>query len=154
MILVYCDTGAYRPELGEYERRGLIRLHQFKYENRNRRIAATAPPTNPTWKQMNYTWAELKADSLLNRLSWDDLAELSPRFREIIAVIGTNNLTDAQHIDSAFRAGCKIFLTSDKGDIHSRSKDILSITGMRVLHPIEDWDAFGLAVSAHQAPQT
>ena len=140
MLHVYCDTGAYPRRLKKYEVEGLVTVVQFKYENRNRRISNSAPPSNPTWSQMNYRWEEVKSDPILGKLSWDDIGQTSDRFTDIVEAIGKENMTDAQHIDSAFRAACDVFLTSDKDDIYSQRDALWRITNLKILHPIDDWD--------------
>jgi hypothetical protein len=37
----------------------------------------------------------------------------SDRLYEILTIIGHNNRRDALHVDSAFKSGCKIFVTTD-----------------------------------------
>jgi hypothetical protein len=39
-----------------------------------------------------------------------------------------------QHLDSAIKAGCDVFLTSDKTDIWSKRDAIQVLAGIRVLH--------------------
>jgi hypothetical protein len=151
MLRIYCDTGAYRRELQEYEANGLVAIVQFKYENRNRRISESAPPSNPTWGQMNYTWGEVKADPVLSKLTWGDVGKTSDRFLSIVAAIGKDNFTDAQHVDSAFRSCCQVFLTSDKADIYSKRDELSKITNLTILHPIEDWDTLRLMIE-HSSP--
>jgi hypothetical protein len=41
---------------------------------------------------------------------------------------------DAQHLDSAAKAGCSVFLTSDKTDIWSKRDAIQALANIRVLH--------------------
>ena len=150
MLRIYCDTGAYRPELAAFEREGVISIQQFKYENRNRRIKRTALPSNPTWKEVNYTWAEMKSDPNISKITWDSVGQTSDRYREILQVVGDQNVVDAKHLDSAFRAGCDVFLTNDKDDIWSRRKPLSSLTGMKVLHVIDDWRSLIALIDVHR----
>ncbi len=139
MLRIYCDTGGYRAELTEFEREGKVQLHQFKYENRNKRIRHGAVPSQPTWNQLNYTWDELRQIDEFKTLTWDQLGELSPKFEPLLALLGRDNLTDVKHLDSAYASGCAIFLTSDKDDIWSKRTEIEGITGLKVMHVQEDW---------------
>ena len=56
MKIVYCDNGAYRKELKELDKNGIIKLIQFKYENKNKNIKNIAHPANPTWEQDKASW--------------------------------------------------------------------------------------------------
>jgi hypothetical protein len=141
MLRIYCDTGRYRAELAEFEREGRVQLHQFKYENRNKRIRHGAVPSQPTWKQLNYTWNELRRIDEFRTLTWDQLGESSPKFEPLLALLGRENITDAKHLDSACATGCSVFLTSDKDDIWSKRAEIERITGLKVMHVQADWSA-------------
>jgi hypothetical protein len=136
MLKVYCDTGAYRPELSTLEAQGKLIVCQFKYENKNRRIKHKAPPSEPSWEELNYTWQEL------DDLSWLDMGRTSQKWQSIKVLLGPNNLRDAKHLDSAFMEGCSVFFTSDKGDIVSRRDEIWTLLGLEVLHFRDDWDEF------------
>lgn len=136
MLKVYCDTGAYRSELSELERNGAIRVYQFKYENKNRKIRHHALPSRPTWSETKYAWNELKD------LTWNDMGKQSEHWRAIESLIGKGNAVDAKHLDSAYREGCQVFLTSDKGDISSHRRALEQLLGIKVLHYREDWNEF------------
>jgi hypothetical protein len=140
---VYCDTGAYVKGLGELERTGVISVHQFKYENRSRRISKGAVPSDLRYDDfINYTYDELKTTEVLSTLTYDQLGGINSRFAEIQEVVGSQNRTDAQHFDSAYMTGCKIFLTSDRGDIWSKQEALHALTGIRVFHIPSEWAAF------------
>lgn len=134
MRKIYCDTGGYRRELRELEDRGLIELCTYVYENKNKKVAGRAPPSNPTWGEGDSTWDESDG-------AWDDYNG-SDHWPKILKLIGPHNEVDAKHIDSAYLAGCHAFVTSDKGDISSRASEIHALTGMRVFHVNHDWNAF------------
>lgn len=127
MIKIYCDTGGYRPELKRMQKNGLISIVQFHYENRNRNIRESAPPSDPSWDEVNYSWDEL------DDLTWDDIGKKSDKYGQIVQLIGRNNAKDIKHLDSAYRAGCEAFITSDKGDISSKKEKIYSLLGIHVL---------------------
>ncbi len=146
MLRVYCDTGGFRPELLELAREGKISIFQFKYENRNRHIEQAAVPSAPSWKQMNYTWDEMRRTPGFESLTYDNVGSQSPKFPELLGIVGPGNRTDAQHLDSAYASQCSVFLTSDKDDIWSKRNEIRSATGLMVLHVRHDWAEF-LALS-------
>lgn len=140
---VYCDTGAYVSGLGELERAGTISLHQFKYENRSRRIGKGAVPSDLRYDDLkNYTYDELGTTEVLSTLTYDELGGINSKFSEIQKVLGPQHRTDAQHFDSAQMTGCKAFLTSDKGDIWSKREALHVLTGIRVFHIPTEWEAF------------
>ena len=126
MIKVHCDTGGYRPELKRMQQQAIITLVQFHYENRNKNAKKSAPPSKPTWDEMNYSWDEL------HNTTWNDLGKTSDQHSQIITIIGINNKRDIKHLDSAYMAGCKAFISSDKDDICSKRKQIYQLLG---IHP-------------------
>ena len=142
MLRVYCDTGGFRPELLELARTGRVSLFQFKYENRNRHIKQTAVPSAPAWKQMNYTWDEMRRTPGFESLTYDNIGDQSPKFQELLDIVGAGNRTDAQHLDSAYATQCSVFLTSDKDDIWSKREAIREVAGLIVLHVQDDWSEF------------
>ena len=64
--------------------------------------------------------------------SWDD-DNPSDQFEIITKLIAGHNV-DAQHLDSAFKAGITVFLTSDKTDIWCKRAEIFELLGLHVLH--------------------
>lgn len=147
MIRVYCDTGAYRRELAEFERSGAINVFGFSYENKNGRIKNIAIPSAPSLSQVNYTWDRLRRDKGARDWTWDGLRTSSEKFPEILKIVGLQNRVDAQHLDSALRSKCSLFLTSDKDDIWSNRERIGEVVGICVLHFVEDWPLFLEAVA-------
>jgi hypothetical protein len=135
MHKVYCDTGGYRSELRVLQENGVVELCTYEYENKNRRVAKRAPPSNPTWKQGALPW-QRGAEG-----TWDDY-QGSQLWPQVLELIGRNNLTDAKHLDSAYKAGCSALITSDKDDIASQADAILALTGIRVFHAYQDWPVF------------
>ena len=142
MLRVYCDTGGVRPELVELQRQGKVALYQFKYENRNRHIKRAAVPSAPSWKQLNYTWDEMRRTAEFEAITWDSLASRSPKYSELLRIVGPANEVDAQHLDSAYSTGCSVFLTSDKDDICSHREELQAVTDFSVLHITADWQEF------------
>ena len=135
MLKVYCDTGAFRHELTALEQEGKIRISQFKYENKNKRIRHMAAPSRPSWKEINYSWSELN-------MTWDVLGKTSHKRQAIQALLGPNSIRDAKHLDSAYMEGCTVFLTSDIKDIVSRRGELMSLLDIKVFHFRKDWNEF------------
>ncbi|NDD59125.1 MAG: hypothetical protein EBZ47_07755 [Chlamydiae bacterium] len=50
------------------------------------------------------------------------------------AIIGSENRRDVLHFDSAYKTACKLFLTSDKGDIWFKRDALESLTGIKIFH--------------------
>lgn len=143
MLQVYCDTGAYVRGLRDLERSGSISVHQFKYENRSRRIRKGAVPSDLRYgDSIQYTYGELKITEVLKDLTYDQLGGINSRFAEILEIVGVQNRTDAQHLDSAQMTSCKVFLTSDKGDIWSQRELLFAAIGLRIFHVSSEWDDF------------
>lgn len=136
MLKVYCDAGGYRRELKAMSRDGRIELVQFHYENRNKHIKSIAPPSKPTFDEMNYAYNEL------GDLTFDDLGKQSSKIAGITGIIGPKNKRDIKHLDSAYLAGCHAFITSDKGDICSKKEAIFASLGIRIFHFQDDWKEF------------
>ena len=125
MLNVYVDTGGMEPVVTELERTGLIRTHYYPFEQRNRKVQNFVPGSGATWDQSNLSWDEEPG-------SWDD-ENPSPLFEEILHITCRQQV-DAQHLDSAYKAGCTVFLTSDKGDIWSKRTSFQALLGMLVIH--------------------
>lgn len=121
---VYVDTGGMLKDVSRLEQEGRLKTHYYPFEQRNRRVKTFVPGSAATWDQGNLSWAESPG-------TWDDY-EPSVHFETLRKMIGAQ--VDAQHLDSAFKAGCTIFLTSDKTDIWSKRALIAALTGIRVLH--------------------
>lgn len=131
MIRVYCDTGGYHKALNTLVSAGHIELYQFKYEQKNQRIRKAASPSSPQyWNLEHYTYEDVEV--AVPRYS--DLERSSVKFPEIQRIIGNKHRIDAQHLDSAYMIGCKIFLTSDKGDIWKHRDALGNLLGMIIFH--------------------
>lgn len=51
-------------------------------------------------------------------------------------------MADAKHLDSAYKTGCSLFLTGDKGDIVAKKLALKDLLGIRVFCFQEDWNEF------------
>ena len=140
MLKVYCDAGGYRPELKEFERAGLVSLCNYPYENRNRKVSTRVPSSKPTWEEGDSTWETDGGGT------WNDYEDQSSKWPEILSLIGSSNLRDAKHLDSAFKGGCQAFLTSDLRDLGSKSTEIHALLGIQVFHAQRGWNSFVLLV--------
>ena len=68
--------------------------------------------------------------------AWSDFSG-SVHFETILAVLGPVNRRDALHVDSAFKTGCRIFVTRDTG-ILSQRNELESLLGIRFFDPVAD----------------
>jgi len=143
IVRVYCDSGAYVEELQNLEQRGRISVHQFKYENFNRRIRKGAIPSDLRYDDfIHYTYDELKTTEVLKDLTYEQLGGVNSMYVEILKIVGAQNRKDAQHLDSAHMTHCEVFLTSDKGDIWSKRERISALVGLHVFHVTTEWNDF------------
>ena len=129
---VYCDNGAYRKELRPLQEAGAADLFMFKYENKNRNVPNSGLPSKLQWRDLkNYTWDTIPAGR------WDDFSG-SEKFDQIVAIVGlANHRVDILHLDSAYKSGCEVFLTNDKGDIWSKKEELEPLLGMRIFNTEE-----------------
>ena len=58
----------------------------------------------------------------------------SPLLSKIREIIGRENRRDALHVDSAYKSGCRAFVTQDR-DILDRARELGALLGIRFLHP-------------------
>lgn len=127
---VYCENGAISPGLKALQRSGVITLINFPHDPNSwsRAISPTAKPSAlqyrdivlPTKVPFNCTYDELGVGS-----------ELYPR---ILAIVGGSNRRDALHVDSAYKSGCRAFVTADS-DILARRTELEPLLSMVFLHP-------------------
>ena len=137
MIRVYCDTGAFVSALTRLESEGHISLHQFKYENRSKRIRGIALPSALTYDELkNYAYDELE------ELTYSELGGANSKLEDIVAIVGACNRMDARHLDSAQMSGCSVFLTSDKNDIWSKRNTLKAVAGLTVFHVPTELEQF------------
>ena len=156
---VYCDTGGFRIELREMELVGLIKLHQVKYENRNRRLQTGGFSSNLTYDDsLHYTYNDLKKDGFFSSgsITCDEMraATARSRFTELLELVGPDKKQDARHLDSAITTGCVAFLTSDRDDIACKKEVLLASFGLHVFHVTHDWHAFMSFVENHRPAVT
>jgi hypothetical protein len=135
MIKVYCDTGGFRKELSQFESLKRIEILMFPYENTNRKIASTGVPSKATFADLNnFTWGNLPG-------TFGDYAP-SELYSAIEKIVGKKNRVDVLHLDSAYKSGCSIFITSDKGDIANRKMELEQLLKIKIFHSTDDWENF------------
>lgn len=133
MLKVFVDAGGYTKAAGELQRAGLISLHHARVESRIKKSIKVVPVAGQRWSddKAGESWAEDVG-------SWDD-AEPSKHAKAIRAIVSQHE--DSLQLDSAYRAGCSVFLTSDKGDIWRHRDAIEQLLRMKVLHSATEMDA-------------
>jgi hypothetical protein len=105
-----------------------VELIHFPYDpdSQSQHLAATASPSETQWRDANIAWDE--TDS-----TWDE-AQGSEHLEAIRQLVGTQNRRDVLHVDSAFKSGCKAFVTVDQ-DILSKREQLEVLLGIRFFHP-------------------
>ena len=132
---VYCEHGAFRKELYQLQRDGLVELVNFPYEMRIQKKHQKAQPSNAKIAD--------SAHVLLAEAHWP-LAEFkgSPKLGQIRQLLGQRTRRDALHVDSAYKSGCVAFLSRDRKHILAKAQELEELPGMRFFHPDEHWDEF------------
>jgi len=126
-IKIYCDTPSYLSWVKKIEKDDLAEIVSFPYENKNRKIKNKSIPTNNTWNQSNLGWSEAK-------YRWKDCSP-SNKFNDIKIILkgsGQDTSVDAQHLDSAYKSNCDIFLTNDITDIVTKRNSLESLLGIKI----------------------
>ena len=79
----------------------------------------------------------------IGELPWR-IGDFSPSkfYGQILRIVRQQNRRDALHIDSAYKSGCKAFLSRDKRDILSNRIELEALLGIRFFHPDDDWNQF------------
>ncbi len=131
MLKAYCEHGALTADLRAMQREGLVELVRFPYDPNapSRRIKNSAVPSEAQWRDLNLTWAE-------DKYTWGDHrgSQHLPAIRQIL---GGGKRRDALHVDSAFKSGCRAFITRDH-DILAHRQSLESLLGIRFFHPDKD----------------
>lgn len=131
---VYCEHGALTARLRALQREGRIELVHFPYDPgaTTKHISPSAVPSDAQWRDLN-----VKGWSGLAHTTWNDFKG-SERLPEIRKIIGGRR--DALHVDSAYKTGCRAFVTVD-GDILNHRQQLEALLGVRVFHPERDAEA-------------
>jgi hypothetical protein len=127
MMKIYVDTGGNTKQLRPLHAAGAVVLigadidrHPYTHK-RGTEVRSTLE----TWDKDKGTWDE-------DDETWDDEDNASEIYPALVRLVGRNN--DTRHLDTAYRNGCSVFLTSDKDDLWHRREDIERLTGIRVFH--------------------
>lgn len=127
-IKIYTDTGA---DISKLKKKvaSYCEFYQFPYDSpdRPKKTFLLAKPSDAQWQDCHPLWDEF------SDITWDDF-QGSPLYPEIKALIGIGpeNRRDVLHFDSAYKTDCKVFLTSDKGDIWSKRAALEALTGIKI----------------------
>jgi hypothetical protein len=129
MIRIYCDSGADISKLKSFF--VSCEFYQFPYDSpdRPKRPLLLAKPSKAQWRDCHAAWMEF------SEITWDDFigSSLHPQIEAIIGT-GPENRRDVLHFDSAYKTACKVFLTSDKGNIWSKKDALESLAGIKIFH--------------------
>jgi hypothetical protein len=133
-IKVYCDSGADINCLESFYLE--CEFYQFPYDSpdRNKKlikqgIIKLAVPSEAQWRDSHQTWEE-------SNFSWNESS--SHLFTHLAALIKQDSKKsaaelrrDVLHLDSAYKMGCHIFITSDM-DILSKRLEIEALCKIQV----------------------
>lgn len=134
-IKVYCDSGAMNKKVLRRIYSKCVFYH-YPYDSADRPkdfniILAT--PSETQWRDAHNSWGE-------DNFTWADHSA-SEIFSEIISIIGRdNNRRDALHLDSAYKEGCHIFLTTDKIDIYSNKFKLTDLCKLKIFYVPDELD--------------
>lgn len=125
VIKIYCDSGADIGALKPFA--DLIVLYQYPYDSkhRNKKMEIEGLPIL-NWQYANTTWEESK-------VTWE-YCKRSEIYDSIATIVGKLNDKDILHLDSAYKSGCCVFLTSDKKDISSKKLDLEPICKFKIFY--------------------
>jgi hypothetical protein len=126
---IYCDSGADISKLKSHTSK--CEFYQFPYDSphRPKKPLLLAKPSNAQWQDCHPAWEEF------SDITWGDFKGSAIHSQlECIIGAGPENRRDVLHFDSAYKTGCKIFLTSDKGDIWSKRIALESISGIKTFY--------------------
>lgn len=129
---ICCDRGALTPALERRRAADLIQVFQPAQDN------AAFPRTS-----------EIRDLNLKRTDAHGALADYrgSPRFEEVLLVLGFSRRREAALVDWAFTQGCALLVTEDP-DILRRRAELELLVGVRAFHPIRDEAALLAIVDA------
>jgi hypothetical protein len=127
MLKIYVDTGGNTKQLRPLHAAGKILLVSADIDSHpfTPKRGVEVKSTLETWEKTKGTWGEQQG-------TWDDEDNASEIYPDLVKLVGRNK--DSRHLDTAYRNGCRVFLTSDKGDISDRREAIAQLTGIQVFH--------------------
>jgi len=132
---VYCEHGAFRPELYKLQKNCRIQIVNFPYERRIKKKHQKARPSGAKISDLGHI---LVADA-----HWP-VADFrgSEKLCQIRQVLGQRTRLDALHVDSAYKSGCDAFFSRDRNHILARAKELKKLLGIRFFHPDDEWEDF------------
>jgi hypothetical protein len=128
---VYCEKGAYAPEVKRLWRAGRINLIHFPYDSEDRRWhdKQKIPFARPSLVTINTDELRITDPTAIQDTEGSDL------YRQIARVLGKHPREfDVRHLDSAYKSGTDVFVTRD-GNFHVHADELYQITGVRVVAP-------------------
>jgi len=140
---VYCEHSAFRQELYQLQRDGLVELFTFPYEARTEKKHKKAIPSKAKLADLKH----LRLAEAHWRFSDFNGSEKLDQIRQIL---GPRTRRDALHIDSAYKTGCAAFLSRDCGHILAKAHELEQLLGMRFFHPDDQWDDFLKFIKANK----
>jgi len=140
---VYCEHGAFRQELYQLQRDGLVELINFPYEMRIKKKHQKGQPSKAKLADLKHV--------LLAEAHWrfSDFNG-SEKLDQIRQILGPRTRRDALHVDSAYKTGCAVFLSRDRKHILAKSHELEQLLGMRFSHPDDHWDDFLKFIKANK----
>lgn len=117
------------PGLKALQKSGVVTLINFPNDPNawSRDISPTAKPS-----AMQYRDIVLPTKVPFN-CTYDELGVGSDLYPRILAIVGNANRRDALHVDSAYKSGCRAFVTRDS-DILAHRIELRSLLSIEFLH--------------------
>jgi len=153
-VKVYVERNAMRDWLRTLSREGKVVLMLFPYDGHNpsgvRRATAGLITCDSTWLDcsMDIPIGEGDPSEKFEEIRRVVRRDNEKRVEAPTGLIGLRTEGDARHLDSAYKSGCRAFLTTDKGDILNHAPELERLLGLRLFHPDQDRDKFIAFVTA------
>lgn len=133
-LVVYCEGGAYVGIVKDLRRERLIKVIIGPYDTQPKK--KRFEPARPSLVTMDSTYFTCD-----NPTPISDLVE-SPKYEEILRIIGKQNRQDALHLDSAYKSHAQAFLTSDWQDVGRNRDELQKALGFPIFHMPKEAMAF------------
>lgn len=131
-VIVYLDGGANVTGFKELHQCCKFVLSPYDHKSQKKRGDVKWELATPSQAQWRDSHMSLKD----THFSWED-HKASEKLSEIYSIIGNGprERRDGLHLDSAFKSGAHIFLTSDIGNIWSHRHVLEPLLGFRIFYP-------------------
>lgn len=130
-VIVYLDGSTSVKRFKKYHSYCQFLLSPYDSPTQRRKDVKwdLAAPSQAQWRDCNSSWEEV-------RFSWEE-HKASEKLDKIYAIIGKDpdERRDGLHLDSAFKSGVHVFLTSDKGNIWNNRDSLEPLLGFRIFDP-------------------